>query len=450
MRQRWLVFTLVLLPCLVALTLSRFLRGAVVSPSDAPVDADAPFLWQSSSAASEKASEEAAYAWADGEGPTPPSPPAAVSERPTSTAAIGSSAKRAVASSTIKNDTASEPFFPPSLPWSLPAPPEEDVSSEEFMARIGRLKRSKGAVLPWDDAEEFDSGPRSAASALSNITARLPRPIIQLSLPKSATLTLSRFFACGGVPSRHTHHSGGSRIGDCMLDNLLAEKDGETNKSRPPFFGCDVFNSTHVNRHGRTVQPSNWADGTPIEFYSDVGAVEPRCFYSTLHDGGLEHVARHHPDSTMILIRRDFDSWYDSVKRWGRGRLLGRWRKKCGFRGRSDAGKEEDCAHEDEACWRSFYEGHTEKIRRFALDHLDMTYIEVGLDERTAGSLERYTGIRSGCFEHCRPGKPADPKVDPKTYKRCKPVGENGTAATTATRRPAPIPLGRILAGEKV
>ena len=324
------------------------------------------------------------------------------------------------------------------------------MSSEDFMSRIDRLKRDRGIALPWDDRGGSGEGDWTS----TDLTARLPRPIVQLSLPKSASecprlcvyslwrcrpdsisctdahnrndsaLTLSKFFACGDVPSRHTHHKGGNnRIGDCMLDNFLADED-----ARPPFSGCDVINFTTVRdpRNGRVVEiPRKWADGTPIEFYSDIGVPEPRCFYSTVHDGGLEHIARHHPDSTMVLIHRGFDSWYDSVKRWGKGRLLGRWRKRCGFRGTEG----EDCAHGDEACWRSFYDGHTEKIRRFALDHLDMTYIEVGLDEYTAGRLEYYTGIRSSCLEHCLPGKPKDPTIDRRTYKQCKPVNRTTAQA---------------------
>ena len=192
------------------------------------------------------------------------------------------------------------------------------------------------------------------------------------------------------------HRRVDSTPGDCMRDNYLSDA--------PPFRGCDV------NAEDRRVQ-----------FYSDIGVQGPHCFYSSLHDGGLENIAKFYPRATILLLHRKFEDWYESVLKWGSGRLLRIWRDVCGFAGPRSVAREYRCLKTDVACWRGFYNAHTEKIRRFAIDHPSLTYLEVQLDGTTPSALGSYTGIPPDCFWHCRPGKPKDPNIDLKTYKRCKP-----------------------------
>jgi hypothetical protein len=271
------------------------------------------------------------------------------------------------------------------LPWSLPSIQKSAPrqSSVDFMSELDELKRSLNISLPWDDG------------------SLLPTPIISLNLPKTATTTMFEYFRCGGFDSAHTYSSGSIRIGECMRDNLLSDA--------PPFRGCEFT-----------------AKGKRIQFYSDIGTVEPRlCFYSSLHDGGLEQIAKFYPRATMFMVHRKFEDWYESVSKWGTGRLFRKWRNACGFAGpHSDMQNSTDkqCTQEDVTCWRSFYYAHTEKIRRFAIDHPSLTYLELQLDEKTPSALEFYTGISSKCFKDCHPGKPKDPNVDLKTYQKCKPI----------------------------
>ncbi|KAL3773296.1 hypothetical protein ACHAW5_000243 [Stephanodiscus triporus] len=282
-----------------------------------------------------------------------------------------------------ENDDDDEEDWKP-LPWSLPSIQKSapQKSSVDFMSELDELKRSLNISLPWYDR------------------SLLPTPIISLNLPKTATTTMSVYFRCGGFNSAHTYSSGSNRIGECMRDNLLSDA--------PPFRGCDTTR-----------------EGKRIQFYSDIGTVEPRCFYSSLHDGGLEHIFKFYPRATIFMVHRKFEDWYESVSKWGRGRLFHKWRNACGFAGpHSDVLNSTDkrCTQEDVTCWRSFYNAHTEKIRRFAIDHPSLTYLELQLDETTPSALELYTGISLECFQDCHPGKPTDPNVDLKTYKKCKPI----------------------------
>ncbi|KAL3808543.1 hypothetical protein ACHAXA_002710 [Cyclostephanos tholiformis] len=272
------------------------------------------------------------------------------------------------------------------LPWSLPNLIRKSTiqqSSLDFMNELGSMKRGMNISLPWEGDDD--------APAI-RISPSLPTPIISLNLPKSATYSLYEYFHCGGLTSAHAFSAGSIRIGECMRDNFLSDA--------PPFRGCDL----------------NGMDQR-IQFYSDIGIQGPKCYYPSLHDGGLEHIAKFYPNATILLLHRKFDDWHASIRKWGGGRLLKIWKNTCGF-----AGDDGQCLPSDIACWRSFYDAHTEKIRRFAIDHPSLTYLELQLDERTPMALEMYTGISSECFKDCHPGKPTDPTIDMKTYNRCKPI----------------------------
>ena len=183
---------------------------------------------------------------------------------------------------TIDNDTQMK-----RLPWTLPKARPAQQSSVEFMDELNQMKRGMNISLPWDT------------------NASLPTPIISLNLPKSATLTLSEYFKCGGLTGAHTWIPGRPkgeqvRVGDCMLNNFLA--------GAPPFRGCDVDDRTQ-----RT-----------IEHYSDIGMQGPyRCYYSSLHDGGLDQIAKHYPTATIFMMPRPTVQWINSVGKWGGGRLFG-------------------------------------------------------------------------------------------------------------------------------
>ena len=182
-----------------------------------------------------------------------------------------------------------------------------------------------------------------------------------------------------------------------MRDNFVS---GEN-----PFHGCDYHSK--LNR--------------TIEFYSDIGIQHGQsgrgCWYSSINDGGLEHIAKYYPNATIFMVLRNASSWYHSVKKWGSGRLFYGWKRRCGFSG--------SLGNHTQADWEDFYHAHTEKIRQFALKNLHMTYVEVELEMANAGIImEYYTGIRARCLQHCYPGPPKDPNVNLKTYKKCKPMSQ--------------------------
>ncbi len=286
------------------------------------------------------------------------------------------------------------------LPWSLPEPsPTRYQTSEEFMVDYMALKRAHNIPLPWEqDKYEEDK-------------VTLPRPIIGLNFPKSATLTMSGYFSCGGVTSIHTTTQDG-RIGICMMENHLADK--------PPMEGCN----THRNRKGKEKKKK---ETKPIEVIFDIGLQGPPCYYASVHDGGLENIAKHYPEGTIMLVTRNATKWFNSFEGWGG--ILSKWRKICGFDGSLEGEGMEywsDSYHSSRSkrqYWIDFYEAHTQKIREFALQHLSLTYVEVELEnDKMAEQLERYTGVKQSCVQVCHPGPTWIRKHD--TTSKCHPPGE--------------------------
>lgn len=269
------------------------------------------------------------------------------------------------------------------LHWSLPKPSSTRYqTSEEFMADYISLKRKHNISLPWEqDKYKQDK-------------VTLPRPIIGLNFPKSATTTMSKYFQCAGIISAHTSTLDG-RIGICMMENHLADK--------PPMDGCSTR--------------QNYTDPTEVkvEVVFDIGIEGPPCYYASVHNGGLENIAKHYPEGTIMLVTRNATKWFNSLERWNdMHHMLNFWgnRSICGFDGSLEGkGMEHwtDLYHSSESkreYWIEFYEAHTQKIREFALAHLSLTYLEVELEhEKVAEQLERFTGVKQTCFKHCLPGQ---------------------------------------------
>ena len=284
------------------------------------------------------------------------------------------------------------------LPWSLPSVPTVRKNSTEFMNHWTGLKHGQGITLPWEEDPSVSG-------------LKLPTPIFILNLPKSGTQTLSEYFKCGEVESSHTYVRL-TRTGACLRDNYLLDawtasknkminKGGDSNSTNGvnPFHRCDEVTKLYGI-------PPVYNKTVTVLTYSDIGVPYPgQCFYSSINDGGLEHLYKYYPNATIMLLTREVNSWYSSIKKWNEGRILKAWRRQCGYHGGLDDGSKQD--------WVDFYNAHTEKIRNFAEKHLSMTYIEMELED--ASFIDYYTGISAKCFQHCQPAK--------KQHEMCKPLG---------------------------
>ena len=187
--------------------------------------------------------------------------------------------------------------------------------------------------------------------------------------------------------------------------------------------GCN----THRNRKKEETKP--------IEVIFDIGLQGPPCYYASVHDGGLENIAKHYPEGTIMLVTRNATKWFNSFDGWG-GILKAWGQRSCGFDGSLEGEGMEywnDLYMSNRSkrqYWLDFYEAHTQKIREFALKHLSLTYVEVELEnDKMAEQLELYTGIKQSCVQVCHPGPHWIRKHD--TTSKCHPKGEEPPSIDT-------------------
>eukprot|EP00804_Cyclotella_cryptica_P013026 CCRYP_002351-RA/>CCRYP_002351-RA protein AED:0.02 eAED:0.02 QI:104/-1/1/1/-1/1/1/446/933 len=302
---------------------------------------------------------------------------------------------RKVTKAVVQNSTAKVDTSPP-LPWSVPKVPPIRKSASEFMKELSELKRMHQIALPWEN----NQAPSHSKNKKKKLM--LPTPIFILNLPKSGTQTLTEYFKCGNIESSHTYVRM-TRTGHCLRENYLADTASNATVGVDPLHGCNEITKKY---HTARAHP-DFGKNVTVQTYSDIGTPYPgRCFYSSVNDGGLEHIYKYYPNATIMLLTREVDSWYSSMTKWNEGRLLKAWRHRCAFRGALGDGSKDD--------WIDFYHAHTEKIRNFAREHLTMTYVEMELEDAPS-MIEYYTGVDSECFQHCLPGK--------KHHEMCKPVG---------------------------
>ena len=312
------------------------------------------------------------------------------------------------------------------LSWTLPRPtyPIRNQTSEEFMLHYIAMKRRYNISLPWEENDDNDNDNDMYNNNTMNPQVPLPLPIISLNFPKSATLTMSAYFDCAGLTSIHTSTQNG-RIALCMLENQLHDN--------PPMYNCD----RHIKRNSSSSSSSS--SSVPIDFFSDIGIQGPPCYYASLHDGGLENIARHYPNATILLVTRNAASWYHSMIKWGG--IMGRWKKYCGFDGHLHTTTTSNNSTNDmeywknmyneigpsrereEMYWINFYNAHTQKIREFVLQYLSLTYIEVEIENPNIGSiLHHYTKVSPECVLYCHPGPHWIKKHN--TITKCHPIGQ--------------------------
>jgi hypothetical protein len=212
----------------------------------------------------------------------------------------------------------------------------------------------------------------------------LPTPIFLLSLPKSGTTSIHKFFTCGlGDPQASANHwienatGHKKRFGQCMYENVQ--------NNRNIVEGCGDYK---VFTDIGTV----WTRG------SNISRMDSKCYYPSIH--GLEAIYNHYPNSTIMLVHRNSTAWAKSVFTWNN--LAGRLGDCPGFPVTPYRQRRQTYDHLQE--WIDFYDQHTESIRQFAKTHPSLTYVEAALEQdETASYLQSQTGIDADCWRKCKP-----------------------------------------------
>jgi hypothetical protein len=192
----------------------------------------------------------------------------------------------------------------------------------------------------------------------------LPGPIFVMSLPKSGTSSVFKFFKCGKVQSSH----GYAKVPNGKISRLGYIWGANAGAGRPLL-----------------------QDSGNVSVWTDEGIVDSKrgCFYPSLD--ALENIYHYYPTATIMISVRERRSWLESARNFNG--LIGRWEHHCPDFPRVRATTEE---------WLTFYDYHTAYVRQFAEQHRSLTYIEVPL-EAPSSLMESLTGVKASCWKHCNP-----------------------------------------------
>jgi len=223
---------------------------------------------------------------------------------------------------------------------------------------------------------------------------KVSAPVFVLSLSKSGTTSMHKYFQCGLGPSSSIHwlDNRGKLVGPCLARNNML--------GRPLLENCGNY----------TV----WTDMNAIWRREEVASITKKrkkfeCFFAGIH--ALDNIATNYPNATIVLTTRDAVKWADSAGSWhcwggnGKGCLRDRMANFCdGFPNstilRSDSA---DAVPAADRIWSDFYDSYVNAIRGFAKDHPSLNYIETSLEAETnvtALILEDATGIPGSCWGH--------------------------------------------------
>lgn len=222
------------------------------------------------------------------------------------------------------------------------------------------------------------------------------QPIFVMSLAKSGTTSVHKFFQCGGYSSVHHRHQRnildewgtklldrdlGSLVGKCIQQNLL----------------------TQNNRNGRSSSSLPLDNCGNYQVWSDLSytTTDPdECFFPTHHKETLEELYQAYPAATWILTTRNETEWYRCISTFLGGKVLNKWNR-C-FR----SGEEDHKTTSNQAYWTEFYTNHTARIDQFAKTHPSLRYIKVNLDaledDNAANVLSEGFDIAPSCFNRHR------------------------------------------------
>jgi hypothetical protein len=212
----------------------------------------------------------------------------------------------------------------------------------------------------------------------------LPTPIFVASLPKSATSSSWMYFNCGGYNAAHQWIKGQGKVGVCIEQNIRQNK--------PPFEGCGNY-----------------------DVWTDTGYVEqdPICYQPAIQ--GLDAIYQSYPNSTILLVTRNVEDWYQSISRLQWRQTFNKLHHCPGMPSKKGGGGTKDD-------WIQFYINHTQMVRHFAKTHPTMTYLEFAVeDPNVAQQMEEQIGVNATCWG--RQGRRAPQKGDPKKKDNTKQKG---------------------------
>lgn len=193
----------------------------------------------------------------------------------------------------------------------------------------------------------------------------LPKPFINLGMPKMGSSSLQTFFACGDYKSSH-YECGKELCADCMK-RAVANSNG-------PLSSCGEFDAF--------VQ-------------MDDGSFFPQIEY-------LNEIHEESPNATFLLTFRGMDGWYRSISHWPPNAdktnpplVMSNRMKRANITGLPQGVGNN--VHE----FSEWFCNHVNNVRDFVKRHPSHALIEIDIEDNNVGKrLGEFFGIRDTCWAH--------------------------------------------------
>lgn len=215
--------------------------------------------------------------------------------------------------------------------------------------------------------------PSSVVETEAETASPLPsssEPIFVMNLPKDGTDDIYDFFECGNVKTS----KGWAATKDGTILRVGSEWQKRIVEERPLLQGFDDSYKVWINT------------GVPGDDQRE------ECFYPSFH--AHESIAEHYPRATIMQVVGNSQHWLDAVKQWTGGSLMRKWGRFC-----SDFPNEGST----DTDWLAFYDRHSALVRKFAVNHPTLQYIEVPASAATTPSvLEEKTSIQESCWKRSK------------------------------------------------
>jgi len=286
----------------------------------------------------------------------------------------------------------------------------------------------------------------------------VPRPILNMGLPRSATTSVLDFFACSGMSTSHYHckmTSAGVKpfenatkvaaacrakdmcrcqiFGNCVAP-LVAEESKRFPLHHPDHY-CKVYGLCDSDPHNKLPEhlvPSGWKrkglysaahdptfcgnclrdnileEQSPLAGCGDFQVWaqmdgpwrDGQCFLPQLW--ALNRIHDAYPNATLLLPTRSPDRWVEAMSQGNGTEWLGPLRgffRSCNLPTCGSA-----CVNSD-GQFANFYKEHSETIRNFAIKYPSHKLIEIDAEDDNAGvKLAAATGLDATCWgeKKCR------------------------------------------------
>jgi hypothetical protein len=254
--------------------------------------------------------------------------------------------------------------------------PLKSSSSARGAAKTVETKK----VIEEDDVKDRPSCLRAMDREIPKSQyGSLPKPYINLGMPKMGSTSLQAFFKCGGFNSSH-YECGNEFCADCIHRAV--------SHGQPPLSSCGSHYDAFVQL--------------------DNGSFFPQIEY-------LDEIHREHPNATFLLTFRGMAGWYRSISHWPPNAdvinpplVMSNRMKSANITG-LPVGMGRNAGE-----FTMWFCNHVNNVRQFVKRYPSHGLIELDIEGEGNGKrLGELFGIRSSCWGHANknPGLGGDKKL---------------------------------------